>query len=282
MIFIGKCWPLAARKAETMSYKNLLVEKDGPVAVVTLNRPEKLNALSQQFMEEIIRLCSDFHRDTETRVVIFQGAGKHFSAGVDLIDAVGQGWQTMSQFEKLRGLSLGGRMITSLWEMDQITIASLHGVALGGGACMATALDFRVGGADCRMGYPEINLAMNLSWKALPIITHLAGPARAKRMVILGEHVDAKTLHRWGLLDELVDEGIRPLDKAREMALEYAAKPPMAAQMIKKSVNHLVSALDQAVMHMDSDQFLLAAGTEDHMEGVSAFLEKREPVFKGQ
>ncbi len=265
-----------------MSYKNLLVEKDGPVAVVTLNRPEKLNALNWQCMEEIICLCEEFHGDTGTRAVIFQGAGKHFSAGVDLADAVGQGWQSLSQFEKLRRLSIGGRMIGSLWGMDQITIAVLHGVALGGGACIATALDFRVGGLNCRMGYPEINLAMNLSWKALPLITHLVGPARAKRMVILGDHIDARTLYDWGLLDELVPEGASPLEKAREMGRAYAAKPPMAAQMIKKSVNHLVSALDQAVMHMDSDQFLLATGAEDHMEGVSAFLEKREPRFKGR
>ncbi len=265
-----------------MSYKNLLVEKDGPVAQVTLNRPKKLNALSRELMEEVIRLCGDFHDDTGTRVVIIRGAGKHFSAGVDLADLAGRGWQSLSQFEKLRRLSIGGRMITALRELDQISIGCLHGVALGGAACMATALDFRVGGADCRMGYPEIDLAMNLSWKALPLITHLVGPARAKRMVILGEHLDAETLYHWGLLDEVVQDGLSPIKKARDMALAYAAKPPMAAQMIKKSVNHLVSALDQAVMHMDSDQFLLATSTEDHMEGVSAFLEKREPMFKGR
>lgn len=246
------------------------------MAVVTLDRPEKLNALSAGLMEEIIDAARSFHMDEETRVVIFTGAGSCFSAGVDLTDSKGFGQiQSQSDLMKSRLLRLGPTMIRTLYEMDQITIAAVNGTAAGGGACIAAACDFRVGAEDCGVGYPEVKLGMNLSWLALPMCVNLIGPARAKRMVILAEIEDAETLLKWGYLDRVVPAD-QLLSEARRMAMAFAARPPMAAQMVKRSVNAIVSALDQAIMHMDSDQFLLTAKTEDYVKGIAAFMEKRE------
>jgi enoyl-CoA hydratase/carnithine racemase len=171
-------------------------------------------------------------------------------------------------------------MIRAVYEMDQITIAAVNGAAMGGGACIAAACDFRVGADNCRVGYPEVGLGMNLSWTALPMCVHLIGPARAKQMVILAEKVKAQTLLEWGFLDEMVPAH-EMMKAAQAMARKYAAQPPIAAQMVKRSVNAIASALDQSIMHMDADQFLLTTQTKDYLEGVSAFLEKREPSFKG-
>ena len=263
------------------TYQQLTVERANHVAVVTLNRPECLNALSGQLMRELVRLAGELHDDEETRAVIFTGAGEHFSAGADLKDPERAERGGDSQLMRWRYLQNGPRMIRAIAEMSQITIAAIRGVALGGAACIATACDFRVGADDCRVGYPEINLAMNLSWGALPLAVHLVGPARAKRLVILGRHEDAETLCEWGFLDEVtsVDE---LMPRAHELAAEVAAKPPLAAQMIKRSINAIVSALDRSIMHADTDQFMLATQMDDHGEAITAFFQKREGRFKGR
>jgi len=182
---------------------------------------------------------------------------------------------------KLRFLRLGSRMIKAIFDMDAITLAAINGAATGGGACIAAACDFRMGAADCRIGYPEVGLGMNLSWGALAMCVRLIGPARAKRMVILAGKENAETLYRWGYLDEVAPPD-QLLSKARILAEEFASKPPIAAQMVKRSINAIASALDPAVMHMDADQFLLTLNTQDCREGVTAFLEKRKPDFQGE
>lgn len=263
-----------------MEYKNLIVERNKDIAVVSFNRPEKHNALSVDLLHEIDTLAREFNEDTQTRVVIFTGKGKNFSVGADLTDPKNAEQIDDTLLQKLRHIKIGPRMVRSVHEMDQITIAAINGYALGGAACIASACDFRIGAETCHIGYPEVNLAMNLSWAALPLCVHLVGPSRAKRMVILANREDAKTLEKWGFLDEVVPDA-QLLDKAREMAEAYAAQPPLAAQMVKRSVNAISSALDQSIMHMDSDQFLYAASGEDFREAVQAFFEKRAGVYKG-
>lgn len=260
-----------------MTYKYITVERKDHIAVVTLNRPEKLNALSIDLMKEIEKITEEFQEDIETRVVIFRGAGKHFSAGIDLANT-NQQPQTMLGAQRF--INIGPRMIRKLFEMNQITIAAIHGSAVGGAACIVSALDFRIGTKDCAIGYPESGLGMSLSWTSLPLCVHLIGPARAKQMVILAEKMNAQTLFDWGFLDEI---GTKDdfMEKAYSMAEAYAAMPPIAAQMVKRSVNAISSALDQAIMHMDSDQVLLCHTTDDLKEGIQAFFEKRKGKFTG-
>ena len=259
-----------------MAYKDLIIERHKYIAVVTLNRPGEHNTLSSNLMKEIEKVTDEFRDDLETRVVIFTGAGKNFSAGIDLKDPNHAATIKGPLLARQRHYHIGPRMIRKLAEMNQITIAAINGAALGGAACIVSALDFRLGAENCRIGYPEINLGIPLSWVSLPLCIHLIGPARAKRMVILGKNEKAETLLEWGFLDEIVSADSL-MQRAKEIAEDYAAQAPAAAQMIKRSINAIMSVHDHAIMHMDSDQVLLAQSSGDFTEGVQAFFQKRRP-----
>ncbi len=260
-----------------MDYKHLLIERrDDHIAIVTLNRPDQLNTLNSTLMRELEKVTEDFHEDTDTRVVIFTGAGRYFSGGVDLKEQR----IPATLLEQSRAKQIGPRMIRKIFMMDQITIAAINGGAFGGGCCIVSACDFRIGDENCRAGYPESKLGMNLSWVSVPLAVHLIGPTYAKEMIILGKNNEAQTLLKWGFLNEVVPRE-KLLERAIEIAKEYARMPPIPAQMIKKSINHIIGALDQAIMHMDADQHSLTMKTEDLREGIAAFFGKRDGKYKG-
>lgn len=260
-----------------MEYDCLTLKKhDKHIRLVTLNRPQKQNSLNPQLMQEIKQVAEKLSQDAEVRVVVFTGAGKYFCGGVDLSQLP----EPETMLKNLRRLEAGPRLIRKIFEMNPITIAAINGGAYGGGACIASACDFRIGADDCKVGFPESKLGMNLSWRSLPLLLGLIGPAKAKEMAILGKSIDATTLLNWGFLDKVVSPP-KLLEAAFKMAAVYAKMPPVAAQMIKKSINRLSASLAESIMHMDSDQWLLTAGSKDFAEGIAAFFEKREAKFKG-
>ena len=255
--------------------KYLRIKKDGPIATVSIDRPNSMNALSIEVLKEFCTLQEYFREDLKTRVVIFTGEGENFSAGADLKEKA----QLSTKLESWRN-NFGKPAIKSILEIDQITIAAVNGYCLGGAACIASACDFRIASDKSLLGYPEINLGINLNWLGLPLAVRLIGPAKAKKMVIGGENENAETLLSWGFYDEICDADSL-MDQAISMANLYASKSPIAAQMIKRSVNNLVYKNDESIMHMDYDQTLLTHETQDRKEAVTAFFEKRDPSFKG-
>ena len=260
-----------------MAASSIELKRAGAVATVTLNRADRRNAITVGMMRELIEISRGFAADETTRAVIVRAEGPDFSVGADLKQR--DGGQT-SLLMRRRGAELGATLMREMQAIPQPTICAVSGVATGAGACIASACDFRIADAAARIGYGEVKIGINLMWNAAPICLRLVGPARAKRMIMTGALFDAATLERWGFLDEIAPTGELGA-RAQAWAEEYAALPPMAVQMIKRGINQTVGALDQAVMHMDGDQWLLATLSEDYREAVTAFFEKRPPRFTG-
>lgn len=260
-------------------YQYLTIEKTAHVAVVTFNRPQASNALNYPFLCEIEHCALSFRDDSDTRVVIFTGAGRHYTAGADLKEFDQADEPPM--LVKRRRLRIGERILKAILGMEQITISAWKGGAIGGGGCIATATDFRIGTEDCFLYYPEIELGLNLMWQSLPRLVRLVGESNAIRLAIGAEKVGANTLLAWGLLEELVPSD-KLLERAREFAQTYVNKPPIAAQMIKRSISAIGSQLDGAMMHMDADQHFLASRSRDHGVAVDAYMNKRSADFSGE
>ena len=232
--------------------KFLKLEKRNKISYVSFTRTKSLNALNSQTLKELIDLNKELESDSKTKVVVYRSGGKNFSAGADIKEKQ----KKLSKLELWKS-NLGKEAIESILNINQITIASLRGYCLGGAACIASACDFRVASETTLVAYPEIDLGMNLNWFGLPLLLRLIGPSKTKKMVIGGEIENARVLLNWGFIDELYKD--EDLDKKTvAFAKKYSLKPALPSQMIKRSVNALTYQSDQAIMHMDYDQFLLS------------------------
>ena len=232
--------------------KFLKLEKRNKISYVSFKRTKSLNALNSQTLKELIDLNKELERDSKTKVIVYRSEGKNFSSGADIKEKQ----KKLSKLELWKS-NLGKEAIESILKINQITIASLRGYCLGGAACIASACDFRIASETTLVAYPEIDLGMNLNWFGLPLLLRLIGPSRTKKMVISGEIENANDLFKCGFIDELCKD--EDLDKKTvALAKKYALKPALPSQMIKRSVNALTYQNDQAIMHMDYDQFLLS------------------------
>lgn len=242
-------------------FRHLRSEFSGRVARVTLDRPERRNAFSAGLMREMIACAGELAAREDIDAVIVTGAGGVFSAGADLKDPsrwAGSG--SLLQQREIAGL--GFRMTRAWEELPQVTIAAIEGYAVGGGLALAVALDWRVMARDAFASLPEISLGIPLTWGTLPRLVNLAGPAKAKRLAILCERLDAESARAMGLVDEVCEPG-QALEAAGRLADAALEKPRHSVRMTKEAVNAYAGIGAHAVSYMAHDQFELAAASAE-------------------
>jgi len=258
---------------------HLAVTRDGPIATVTLQRPEARNALNTLLMQELTEVARALRLRSDLLAVILAGEDRGFSAGADL-GGVQARTSSPSLMETREQIALGPDMCRAWEEIEAVTLVAIEGYCIGGGCALAVACDFRIMGQGAYMRLPEVPLGINMSWRSIPRIASLAGPSRAKRFVMFGEAADADTCLAWGMADEVAPKG-DALRVAGDWARKVAALPPLPVRMTKEAVNATVTANHHATSFMDRDQYLLTARSQDFREGTTAFFEKRPGRFHG-
>jgi enoyl-CoA hydratase/carnithine racemase len=221
---------------ETQRWETLELERAGPVLHVWLARPARRNALNGAALGEIEALFTQLQTDFATRVVVLGGRGPSFCAGADRDDPPGskrmRRSEGASERERRYTAQLGRRACAAITALEAVTIARLHGHALGGGLALALACDFRLAAEGARLGLPEVDLGVPLTWGATPRLIHEIGAARARELLLLGDAVEAERAERIGLVHRVLPAD--GLDAAvRELAERIAAKPEIAVHMTK-------------------------------------------------
>ena len=260
-----------------MSFENLLIDRDGAVATLTVNRPKVLNALNSATMDDLRRAILELKHDETVRVVMLTGAGeKAFIAGADINELALQS-PTSGREHAL----MGQHVLDLIEHMGKPVIAAINGYALGGGCEIAMACTIRVAADTAKLGQPEINLGIIPGYAGTQRLTRLIGRGRALELLLTGDAVTATEAHRLGLVNRVVPAADL-LKEARALAAQLAAKAPIAIRYILDAVDKGVEMPFAQAQVFEATLFGLVASTDDMREGTKAFLEKRKPEFKGR
>ncbi len=260
-----------------MAFDNLLLERDGAIAIVTINRPKVLNALDSQTIDELRRAILDLKQDAGVRVVILTGAGeKAFVAGADINELAVQ------TPPGGREHALAGQHVLDVIEnMGKPVVAAINGYALGGGCELAMACTLRIAADTAKLGQPEIALGLLPGYAGTQRLSRLVGKGKAMEMILTGAPIAADEALRIGLVNRVVPAAAL-MGEARALAAQLAKSAPIAMRYIINAVNKGTEMAFAEACQYEATLFGLVASTEDMREGTAAFLEKRQPDFKGK
>lgn len=253
-----------------MAFEQILVDVADDVGRITLNRPERLNALTPGVLEELIEAARWFDQQTEVRVVVVAGTGDSFCAGYDL-DAFGD--KPENTVVRREQAMLGGKMATALEEMRAITVARLNGWVVGGGVVIAAACDLRVATKSARFKIPEVELGIPLNWAGIPSLVREIGPALTKELVITCREFSPDEARAAGFLNRVVVAD-RIDDEIEELVTRIKGMPPLPVLITKDQVNAVSKAMSARIgHHMDGEGFLAVTSSPEFEEAFSAYLD---------
>jgi enoyl-CoA hydratase len=263
--------------ASALKLENVLYEKKGPIAYVTINRPKVLNALNAKTIFELRSAFKDARDDSEVRGVIFTGAGdKAFAAGADISEMANDTPLTAEQ--KTRA----GQALTDLIEnLGKPVIAAVNGFALGGGCELSMASTIRIAAETARFGQPEVKIGIMPGYGGTQRLPRLVGKGRALQLILSGEIIDAQGAYRIGLVNEVVPAASL-LERAEAVLNQFISNAPVGVKYSIEAVNKGLDASLADGLLLEASLFAICAGTEDKKEGTSAFLAKRAPKFQGR
>jgi enoyl-CoA hydratase len=262
---------------KAMEFTTILFEKSEGVGIITLNRPQSMNAINTQFVKEFDQLLDEISKDDEVAAVIITGTEKVFAAGAD-IKEVGAFKTPLDAHFFITGVHA---LFNKIEHLPKPVIAAVSGLALGGGCELALTCDVRIAAENAVFGQPEIKIGVIPGGGGTQRLPRLIGLGRAKELLYSGDAIDVQEAYRIGLVNKVVPLGSL-LDEAKKMAAKYAKQPGFALKMTKKVVNEGINMDLPSALAYEARCFELLFATEDQKEGMRAFIEKRKPTFQGK
>jgi len=255
----------------------IIITRIDAVALMTINRPQALNALDQLTLQQLNAAISTIQDDPQIKVAIITGAGsKAFVAGGDI-----SVMQPLDPLEARRMAVDVQQLLNKIEYGSTVFIAAINGYALGGGCELAMACDIRIAADSAQLGQPEVNLGIIPGWGGTQRLPRLVGSSRAKQLMLTGERISAAQAAQIGLINEVV-AAPELMTRAQELAQTIASKPKIALQLIKEAVNNGLEMDMNRAFTYEADLFGLCFATADQKEGMLAFLEKRQPTWRDE
>lgn len=262
-----------------MGYETLKVENDQYVTTVTLNRPDNLNAMNTQMFLELSQVFNHLRGDPDTRAVVLNGSGRAFSSGLDVSLFQSMEGQTLVEFklflEQLQGI------FRSLETMDKPVISAIHGLCLGGGTELVLASDIRFAAEGSSFSLLEMRFGIIPDLGGCKRMARLIGPGHAKELIFTADIINAERAYEIGLVEHLVPED-QVLEQAMGLARRLAEGPFMAIGIAKRVIDRAWDVDSETALQMESLAQTLLMNSKDFREAVSAFMEKRKPVYRGE